>query len=309
MNIVIATDRNFALQAAVFLHSLRVTHTETEAEILLLHPGLPDSTLSTLREVCGPWPLHPRKVDESHLRSARLPRRLPPSTLFRLSVAELAPEDWVHALYLDVDLVVRRDLTGLWELRSTIDVAAAVRDEGTPFFGSPKGPPWRALGVPPQTPYFNSGVLLIDLTRWAAEDVAARSLEILRVHDLPHADQCAINTVLLGRITPLEPQWNVMSHLYMDHNHLAIAKGAMSLEHVREEAAVVHYCTSSLRRPWEEGCEHPERDLWWSHHDALRATIDDTAWSSIAPAQSNQMTPRKAIFRGLRSWPVARGQS
>ena len=300
MNIVIATDRNFALQAAVFLHSLRVTHAETDVEILLLHPGLPDSTLSTLREVCGPWPLHPRTVDESHLRSARLPRRLRPSALFRLSVAELAPEDWVHALYLDVDLVVRRDLTGLWELRSTIDVAAAVRDEGTPFFGSPKGPPWRALGVPPQTPYFNAGVLLIDLTRWAAEDVAPRSLELLRVHDLPHADQCAINTVLLGRITPLEPHWNVMSHLYMDHNHLAITKGAMSLERVREEAAVVHYCTSSLRRPWDKKCEHPEQGLWWSHREALRAAISSEEWETIAPPKVTEPSTLRRLADRLR---------
>ena len=306
MNIVIATDRNFALQAAMFLHSLRATHDETEVQILLLHPGLPDSTLSTLREVCGPWALNARTVDESRLRSARLPRRLRPSALFRLSVAELAPEGWTHALYFDVDIVVRRDLTGLWGLRNTIDVAAAVRDEGSPFFGSPKGPPWRALGVPPQAPYFNSGVLLIDLARWAAEDVASRSLEILRAHDLPHADQCAINTVLLGRITPLEPHWNVMSHLYMDHNHLAITEGVVSLERVREEAAVVHYCTSSLRRPWEEGCEHPERDLWWTHHDALRATMDDAAWSSIAAAPKSRRPLSTRILRRLRLRPVTR---
>lgn len=303
MNIVIATDRNFALQSAVFLHSLRATHPDTDVEVLLLHPGLPAETLATLRELCGPWPVHPRTVDESRLRSARLPRRLRPSALFRLSVAELAPESWTHALYLDVDLVVQRDLTELWRLRADIDVAAAVRDAGTPYFGSPKGPPWRALGVAPQTPYYNSGVLLIDLDRWAKEGVAEQSLEILRAHDLPHADQCAINTVLLGRITPLEYRWNAMSHLYLDHNHLAVSEGEQALDRVREGAAVVHYCTSSLRRPWENDCEHPERSLWWAHHDALRSGASQAAWDAITPERHREpSTLRGRARRVSRLW-------
>ncbi len=300
MNVTIAADQNFALQAAVLIRSLRATHRDTKTEILLLHPGLSEVTLAVLRELCGPWPLHDRSVDEERLRSARLPRRLPPTALFRLSIATLAPNHWTHALYLDADAVVCADLTDLWRMRNSIEIVAATRDAGTPFFGSPKGPPWRALGVPPQSAYFNSGVLLINLAGWAGDNVSERSLTILLSHDLPHADQCAINTVLLGKIVALDARWNVMSHVYLDHNHVAVDGGPEALDRVRTQPAVVHYCTSSLRRPWEAGCQHPERELWLSYRDDLRSSCSDVAWNALAPIRSGQRPPLRAVVQSLR---------
>jgi lipopolysaccharide biosynthesis glycosyltransferase len=68
------------------------------------------------------------------------------------------------------------------------------------------------------TPYFNSGVLVIDLKAWRALDISARCLEFCRAHPtLGMADQDAANHVLAGNFAPLDTRWNAMSYLLREY--------------------------------------------------------------------------------------------
>ena len=67
--------------------------------------------------------------------------------------------------------------------RASLDdcVLGAVQDVAVPFVSSPNGVPgWRRRGIPPGTAYFNAGVMLIDVERWAELRVEERALELLR---------------------------------------------------------------------------------------------------------------------------------
>lgn len=300
MNVVIAADRNFRLQAAVFLASLRDAHPDGDVRVLLLHPDLDPVVQAALAEAAAPLRLEFVRMDVEALRTIRMPRRLSLSALLRLAIADLAPDGWEHALYLDVDMLVCDSLVPLWEQRTQVPLVGAVQDLGSPFFGSPKGPPYRDLGVAPSAPYFNSGVLLIDLAAWRTADVSRRSIALLEQHALPHADQCALNTVLEGRITPLATRWNTMSHAFLDHNHLAVTQGTAALEAVRRDAAILHFCTSALRRPWEDGCEHPEARRWVEQRDALAARLGASTFGVLAPAPPPRAGVAATLARRVR---------
>ena len=66
------------------------------------------------------------------------------------------------------------------------------------------------------TPYFNSGVLVINLTRWRKENVGDRVIEYLRKYQ-PYVqleDQEGLNAVLANDWGKLDPKWNLISHIY-----------------------------------------------------------------------------------------------
>jgi len=82
-------------------------------------------------------------------------------------------------IYIDTDVAVRQPLDDLWEMNLHGHTVAAVRDPVVPWAGAPLGLPWSELGVPPDSPCFNSGVLVIETERWRSERIAERALDLL----------------------------------------------------------------------------------------------------------------------------------
>lgn len=235
-----ATDRRFAMQTAASIASL-IAHTPpTGLEIVVLHDALPAALREQIGVVAEGASLEFRDVSTKDLRGIELPYYLSTPALFRLLLPDLLPE-WPDVLYLDADTLVLTDPTELWDARTRHALASAAEDPGLPRFGSPGGPPWNLLGVSPTHPYFNSGVLLADLAGWRDEEVGPRALALLRSHRLPNGDQCALNTVLLGRIDRLDPRWNVTPPYFSTHSMVMAERGAVEIESIRRMARILHY--------------------------------------------------------------------
>ena len=105
-------------------------------------------------------------------RPAGVNRPLSNITYARLLLPEVLPADATFALYLDVDMLVLRDLGALWlaDLHSASvgavpDGMDAVSIGGAPAFAQ----------VPRVRRYFNAGVLLMDLDRCRARRRRARA--------------------------------------------------------------------------------------------------------------------------------------
>jgi lipopolysaccharide biosynthesis glycosyltransferase len=122
--------------------------------------------------------------------------------------------DHQRVLYLDSDMLVlgeierllRADLSGL--------PIGAVQDSQHPVVG--KGislPGWRDLGIDEGRPYFNSGVLLMDLEHEDQSEIVAKALDVLQYK--PEAimfwDQDALNYAVDGRWKQLDARWNTLA--------------------------------------------------------------------------------------------------
>jgi len=159
---------------------------------------------------------------------------------------------------------------------------AAVRDAGIPWLGANHGVPWRDLELTPSEPYFNSGVLVIDVERWASADIAKRCLDLMTKFEFYHGDQGALNAVLHDDWTVLPVAWNVQTGHFYEHTLAWVTEPPAELAAALADPNIVHFSSSPRfggTRPWTPGCTHPRLDDWF-------AMLDRTAWSQWRPVRT-----------------------
>jgi lipopolysaccharide biosynthesis glycosyltransferase len=252
LTICAASDASYEPGLRVALFSALEAAREN-VSIIVLDAGLRDSTA---------WPrmlgAHPRCA-ECRVVTANLDRaksypcqeRFGPGSWLRLFLGELLA-DVDRVIYLDADVLVRDDLGMLWKESTDGAAIAAVRDYKIPTFASGLPHAVSALGVSGETPYYNAGVLLLDLDAWRRESLSQRALEYVRDHGdtIRFADQDAINAVAPGRIHELHPRWNVQVGAGNARSTIAgfPALDDPAADKPRASAAIVHFTGF---KPWQ----------------------------------------------------------
>jgi lipopolysaccharide biosynthesis glycosyltransferase len=210
LELVTAVDNGYVLPLLVSLTSLRSTLRPTvTARLHLIHLGLASHHLELLAQI---MPVDAIVPDPALIARVPTHRRFPPEAACPLLLDKLLPGDLKRVVFLDADTLVLDDVTEL----ATIDLEShpfgAVVDGAIPTCGSPRGvPDWNARRVPADAPYFNAGVLVIDLAAWRAAEVGERALEYVGAtaasKGLLHQE--GLNAVCWNAWTPLPPRWNV----------------------------------------------------------------------------------------------------
>jgi lipopolysaccharide biosynthesis glycosyltransferase len=275
IELVMSADSGFVRPLAVAVSSIARTAV-VPCRIHVLHDGIAtfDREKVERSAVAGTsvtW------VDaRDAIAGAELPVRRPPSMYTRLFVGDLLPADLARVIYLDADVVVRRPLDALWSAELGEAPVAAVRDAHFPWVVSWDTVPWRELGLAPEAPFFNSGVMVIAMPEWRRLDVGRRALDLLSASS-PMLDQCVLNAVLVGSWTPLAPTWNVQSYHLIGDDCLSYAtEGAARLDAALADPAIVHFTVGTFNRPWQAPCSNPYRDEWLAH-------LDHTPWAGWRP--------------------------
>jgi lipopolysaccharide biosynthesis glycosyltransferase len=277
VHVAVTIDRGFAMQAAALISSIR-TNGDDDYVVHVLHDGLDDELEERVGGArCGSLRVEWIDAQSEQFRTFKGSSPVPPAVLFRLRIAELLG-DLDRVIYLDADTIVRTSLRELWEEPLEGDAVAAVRDIGFPSFAGIV--PWRALEVPPDAPYFNSGVLVIALDRWREMAVGARALELGAQHNFRLRDQCALNVVCMDTWHRLPPRWNVQrGHFWPDGPPFAV-EGIDAMTDALERPAVMHFCSPRWNRPWLTECDHPYRDEWF-------AALAETPWAGWRPSKQS----------------------
>jgi len=177
-------------------------------------------------------------------------------------------------IYLDCDTIVRADIASLF--RQSVDGAplAAVQDVWIPYVSSPEGVQrWQELGLDAETPFFNSGVLLLDLEALRGMEMLARARRYVHNHRdemNKMGDQEVQNALLAGNWKPLDLSWNAVPPFYRRSRRPALRllteKGLRESD-VTRRAKIIHF-TGFLERPWKAESRytrpqpHPERSTF-----------------------------------------------
>lgn len=175
-----------------------------------------------------------------------------PIVLARLILDRLLPDDVGRLLYLDADTLVRGDIAGLWEtdLRGCA-IGACIE----PTYSLKRK---AALGLRGR-PYFNAGVLLIDLPVWREKKTGEEILRYYRAHSgkLFANDQDAINASQKGKIRPLPVEYNYQntydyySYRLLEKNCDYPVPSEKEIERARRNPCIVHFLGEE--RPWRVG--------------------------------------------------------
>lgn len=201
------------------------------------------------------------------------------SAYSRLFLASMLPQNVKRLIYFDADSVVADDLVDLWNADLDDCLLGAVWDASQPEWSS-------KIGIPPDSGYINSGMLLIPLARWREEGIEQQFVSFLQQRGgrVFHHDQGVINAVLAGRIRILHPRYNLMTFMYeLSAKEVRKLYGTVQFynEEEHKEAkdfpCFIHFTPSLSNRPWVEGCMHPEA---WRYREARART----PWRDWSPA-------------------------
>ena len=288
VNVACAADDNYALPLAVMLRSAGRSLAEgSEIMAHVLDDGLTGTDVASIERSLPPNVRIKWCRPGSQTTGLPLWGRMTATTYQKLTLGDWLPAEVTRAIWLDCDLLVLDDLTALVESLDPGMIAGAVVDQRVPRVGSRLAVAgWHVLGLDPEEPYFNAGVMVIDVVKWRTHGVARRSFEYLERFgkSVTFWDQEALNAVLAwGHWQPLPARWNVHPSLQ-----------SMLRKHAVPEPAIVHF--SGNLKPWT----HPGSDLWSS---LFYAILDETEWSTWRPATNMLTTMAKGYEQSrLRRW-------
>ena len=217
INLVCAINDDFVLPFAVMLYSLLSNSGKKyEINFFIIDSGVSKENRGKFDYLSNDSSisLHWISVSESLYSTLPLWGRGRRQLYHSLLIPRLLPIDVEKVLYLDADLLILKNIESLWETRVDDCLLCAVQDMVIPVVSAPMGLHcYKEIGLSPLAPYFNSGVLLINLRGWRSENIADKVVGYLKKYHRRVAlfDQDGYNAILSPNWKPLDLRWNVIA--------------------------------------------------------------------------------------------------
>jgi len=275
VRVAFVTDANYAMPTAVAVRSLIENASRPEdLEIVVFCHDVPTEIRQRLLESWRPGEINVALADIDLDSFEGFPAReyFTVAVYARLIYHRLLPNDWDRVISLDSDMVIRGDLTDLYESDLDGRPLAAAREPYSPVVAWKQGVNgWKELGLSPHTPYFNAGMMVLDLTRWRLDNVGERAIAHGRRHAdrLQQQEQECLNAVLAGDWTEVDQIWNLGPYWRLPARRIGRHKA------VWEKGVIRHFV--GIRKPWMPDCVNME------NADEFYRYLDLTAWQGWRP--------------------------
>lgn len=220
IHIALAFDDNFWAPAYATMRSICIsTKCRKELVFHLLHFPLSaehradlDSIASEYGAKLNFYELESEKEFLGLVHTLPTSERWPAIVYARLALTKVLPANIDRIIYLDTDLLVRWPIELLYAKDLFGAPLGAVKEALFPFIPLRKDMRQNADIFDGAEPYFNSGVLLIDLNAWRDVDFGKEIAALASNGTLSrlYYDQDLLNLIFKGRWTPLEWRWNVI---------------------------------------------------------------------------------------------------
>lgn len=211
LQIVCATDRFYLEMTGVLIASITSQSHQRPVSIFLICSGLRATDKSRLlRCVNGTARLQFIDIDDQKaqiLSNLPVKRHLTVTAYARLLIPDMLPELDGRILYMDCDVVVNAPLDELFLVDLAGKVVGAAQNQATSERLEELN---KSLNRPFSAPYFNSGVLLIDLVEWRRQEIGRRAIAsaVTWSNDRGDHDQAVLNLVLDDKWQEIHPKWN-----------------------------------------------------------------------------------------------------
>jgi lipopolysaccharide biosynthesis glycosyltransferase len=281
INIALAADNKFAVLAATLLKSVEIAHKDEDIFIraFLISNNISKKRLEKIKKSIDFNKielniLNPLESDFEVLKGVNNYKKL--THYHRLILPYLLPNEIERLLYLDCDIIVLKSLYNLFNTNlSSNNIVAAVRDQRVKAICDD----WQAIenyndfNLDPDKPYFNSGVLLMDLKKWKSENISQKVVSITQNNPL-HVkwfDQYGLNVALYDKWKVMDKRWN---HFPTNQN---------------QEISITHFVTHN---PNTHDYNGPNKKLFYQ-------ILDSTAWKGKRPRYFNILNfiPTKIAYK------------
>ncbi|WP_175691531.1 glycosyltransferase [Burkholderia anthina] len=249
-------DEKYVIPTAVFLESVKKTKRETTIpSVTVLIPKGSRETMAVLEELSDDnflvrvlevetdqfANLHKYKDSDNYCMAS-------PSAMFKFIIPSIF-ESLDRVLYLDTDLMVRKDLLELFVTSMGDEYLCAVADMWNPVTDRKEIKDFEC--------YFNSGVMLMNLAKMRSENLPDKLIAAkLNSTNFNLMDQDVFNEVCDGHVKTLDIKFNFLPVCYKRHKHrfdLSVinqlyGSSYMNIDEVAADPVVAHWAGSD--KPW-----------------------------------------------------------
>lgn len=272
MFLACAIDRNYVELAGVMLRSCHMNGNIPDVEFLVLGDGLNARDKRNIEVAAARAVTFIDMTDEmiGKVRRLRTTSYWSRATYGRLILPELLDAGHKRLVYLDADTIVKQDISQLFEMPMTDALMAAVPIKQQDFLAKRND----VLRREPNTPYFNAGVLVVDIEKWNAEGLTQKAFELLATHQFDFLDQDVLNILSTDRLIALDWRWNAQKET--DYS----------------SAIIVHFIHD---KPNTSTCQHPEKTKFLEYRK-------ETPWADRPLLTKNDKFIRTLKHSAKKRW-------
>ncbi len=235
ISISFSVSDNYSQHLAVVIASFLINNPDSQFIFHVLHRNISEENQTRIRKL---EEMYTNCEIKFHLVDARLFDKFPipkelehvtQETYYRYLLPEVLVDE-NRTIYSDVDVLCVGNMNPLWEVDLKGNVIGAVSEGNAGEFKK------KLLGLQGATPYFNAGLLVMDLATMRSE----RAQEILMENTIKYAnriawpDQDIINITFRNRILELNPIWNAFN-----------VPDRKLKKHI-----VIHHFANASQKPW-----------------------------------------------------------
>lgn len=254
MVIAFCIDEKMIQHLLVCIHSILNTNSNENLEFYILNKDITEKSKLLVNENLAKSAVSVQFINVIQERYANLmvSHHITIESYFRIALADLLPQRINRVIYLDCDIIVLRSLMPLWELDLNGFKLAAVAE----LFNDRN----EELGLGNDVKYFNSGVLVMDLTVWRNEHISQQVFDYLAVHPekIKFHDQDALNAVLYNKWLQLSEIYN-FTVPYLERA-LKLSNRALPISQL---PVVMHFNRSF--KAWHYQSRHPYKGLYYKY--------------------------------------------
>lgn len=226
---------NYSQHLAVVITSILINNPHSRFVFHVLHRNISNENQIRIRRLEQMYLNCQVKfylIDVGQFEFFSIPKKLEHITIeayFRYALPELLKTE-KRTIYTDVDVLCVGNIRPLWEMGLEGNVIGAVSEGGR---GDIKK---NLLGLEGDAPYFNSGVLLMDLKTMRYESSAITLMENTKKYAkiIAWPDQDVINITFRNRILELDIIWNCFKNVSRD---------------IKRRVIIRHFANAT-RKPW-----------------------------------------------------------
>lgn len=246
--VAVSFDKGYAEQATIMLYSLLSNNTGHRFKFFAFFNDLDEATKKRITfnlKQFSNFEIVWIKIEESLIKAFQSRRgHVNEYTYTRLYICEILP-DLDRLIYLDCDMLVLHDISGLWEADLKGKTIAAVPDPSS--FNR-----YKDLGIPEGRKYFNAGMLVLDVKQWNKNTYTKIIVnKLVALGGLAaERDQDGLNAILYNDWLELDQKWNTQSH------HVAEAQESR-IKNIKSHLSpyIIHF-TGNLK-PWNFKSSNP----------------------------------------------------
>lgn len=220
ITIVVVSDNLYAVLIAALIKSIEINHKTSELiSLYIIDDGISKTNQIKLQNTIDPeiTTIHWIKASDIVPSNIRMPfdKSSYPFTIYlRLFAPYAIDPDCEKLIYMDVDMMLYADVSELYNIDLGNNILGAIQDSqetvSAPFAISN----YKELGIPADTKYFNSGLMLINRKKWIEQEIPLKVFNCLHenIKYVHYPDQYGLNVVLNNKWLSISNLWNLSDY-------------------------------------------------------------------------------------------------